>query len=92
MGTIEKNRVEDIETTRQKLAQMRDELRVKVHLAKAEVRDEWEELEKQIGRFEANAKLIQRESGEVARQMRDDLHGLAGEIRKGYERVRSSLS
>jgi len=73
------------------LRRWRDELRVKLHLGKAEARERWEKLEKDWEHLEAKAKLLGEASkgdlaevGQAARQ-------LAKEIRKGYEHLKSLL-
>ena len=42
---------EELHELGDELKQARDELRVEMHLAKADIRDDWEELEKQWHRF-----------------------------------------
>jgi len=75
------------------LERQRDELKVRLHLAKAEVRDEWARLRLD----EKLATLRQRADaagGEARGAMKDigaaaDL--LANEIREGLERIRKTL-
>lgn len=73
------------------LEQTRDQLRVKLHLAAADTRDEFDKLETQwlsvkdeITRIGARTQGPIHELGEAARK-------LADELRSGYARVRDQL-
>lgn len=73
------------------LRQTRDQLRVQIHLAKADATDLWEELEGKFHKLESKAnrqKLIAEDTlhnaGEAARL-------LLAEIREGYEKIRNTL-
>ncbi len=90
MPTITKNKVSDLETTRQKLAQTRDELKLKLHLAKADARDEWDELEKKWHHFERRAVGVQRESEATAKAVWGDLKEVVKDLQEGYARMRNS--
>lgn len=75
----------------EKLKQQRDELRLKIHLAKADARDEWEELE---GKWEGLKERL-RAAGEEASEARGDIGAaareLAAELKRGYDRIRDRL-
>lgn len=75
----------------EKLKQQRDELRLKIHLAKADARDEWEELE---GKWEGLKERL-RAAGEEAGEARGDIGAaareLAAELKRGYDRIRDRL-
>jgi uncharacterized protein YjbJ (UPF0337 family) len=85
---MDRNELRELAT---KLEQQRDELRVKVALAKAEAGDEWDELEDKWDRL--NGKL--RAAGEEADDASDDVKAAASmlmeELKKGYERIRERL-
>lgn len=91
MATASKNRVSDWDTTRQKLAQTRDELKLKMHLAKADARDEWTELEEKWHHVERRLKGIRQESSGAAKTIWDDLKGVVDDLQAGYERIRRAL-
>jgi CRISPR/Cas system type I-B associated protein Csh2 (Cas7 group RAMP superfamily) len=86
-----RNKVSDLETARQKVAQMRDELKLKMHLASMDARDEWNELEGKWSHFEAKAKSVQDEGEEVAEQVWTDVKQLSKTLREGYEKLRKTL-
>lgn len=69
----------------------RDELRVRLHLGKAEIRDRWEMVEKSWQHAEAKLNAIRRETGESAEDIADAIRLLAEEIRDGYEHLRRQL-
>ncbi|MCP4301457.1 MAG: hypothetical protein GY783_12790 [Gammaproteobacteria bacterium] len=64
------------------MKQKSDELRLQMHLASKEAKDEWEELEEKLQEFTANAKLD--ETGEGIGKA---LGQLGNELKLGYERV-----
>lgn len=65
---------------------IRDEIRLQIHLASMEARDEWDELETKWEKFSARAKLKEgtEEIGEVAEE-------LAREIKAGYAKLKKAL-
>jgi chromosome segregation ATPase len=73
------------------IRQQRDELRVRLHLAKAEVRDEWEDLEKQWEHLQGRLGVAGKQASEAAGNVGAALGLAVEEIRKGYRRIRSSL-
>jgi len=70
----------------------RDELRVRLHLAKAEAKDELAKLDERIAELKTRANAAREEAGDAL----DDIEGAAkvlwGEIRDGFDRVRKSLA
>ena len=70
----------------------RDELRVQLHLFKAEAREEWDEMERRWERFEAKAKKAGEAAAESGEDILDAGRQLAEEIGKAYQRIRKSLS
>lgn len=68
------------------LRQKRDELRLQIHLASKEAKDEWDELEEKLEGFTASAKL--QETGEGLGKALDQL---GNELKLGYERIRKAV-
>jgi len=68
------------------LKQIRDELRVQVHLAKKEVQDDWEELEDKMEDMVAKAQLT--ETGEGVGEA---IEQLGQELKLGYRRIRDAI-
>lgn len=73
------------------LKQVRDELRVRIHLGAAEARDAWDQLEHKWNELEAKAKQISREAERPIQEIGDAARLLAEEIREGYRRIRDAL-
>jgi SMC interacting uncharacterized protein involved in chromosome segregation len=69
------------------LKQMRDELKVKVHLAKLETSDEWDRLEKQLAKLEVKAKEIGAVTLEESKDVGAAAKVLGEEIRDGLKRI-----
>lgn len=70
------------------LRTLRDELRVKLHLGSAEIRDQWENLEKAWNHAEARLGVLRRESRESAEEVGEAARLLLDELRTGYHRLR----
>jgi uncharacterized protein (DUF342 family) len=83
----EKIRLEDIIDT---LRQERDELNLQLHLAKAEVKQEWEQLEKKWDnleqRFDSFGNEAKASAGEVAASLRQ----VAADLDRAYKRLRKN--
>ena len=78
------------------LEQERDELRLKMHLAKADAKDELARLEKQLDRkmSELKAKLASLDKdgdGSVTDDLSDAARDLAREIRAGFQKLRERI-
>lgn len=69
----------------------RDELRVKLRLAKMDAGDEWMELEKKLVKLEAKAKDIGEATAQASKDMGAAARLLAEEIGKGFKKIAKSL-
>jgi uncharacterized coiled-coil DUF342 family protein len=69
----------------------RDELRVKIHLGAAEVRDVWESAEKSWSHLEGRVKVLAEATHESIEDVGAAIDVLAEEIRRGYQHVRRLL-
>ena len=85
------NRVHDLETLELKLQQTRDELRLKMHLARADARDRWEEIEKKWHHFGARAEQLRKATDEAGEGVWKGLKALGHEIADGYDSVRRMI-
>jgi hypothetical protein len=70
---------------------VRDEIRVRLHLGGAEIRDQWEKLDRGWQHLEGRMKVIGGESDEVAREIGKTLHVLAEQLQDGYQRIKTLL-
>lgn len=79
---------EEMKKLEDALLQQRDELRVKLHLARADARDEWEELEHKWTEVQGKFAQLQQTAGESMNEIESAARLLGEEILKGYERIR----
>ena len=73
------------------LKRTRDELKVQLHLAAADAKDEFDKLETKWARVEAELNRIGAHAKEPLEDMAQGARGLADELRTGYERIRAQL-
>jgi hypothetical protein len=70
------------------LRQMRDELRVQLHLASGEVKDGWDKLERKWLELEDKAKVLGGAAEHSAHNVADAAHLLLAEVRDGYQSLK----
>ncbi len=68
------------------LEKSRDEIKLKMHLAGMDTKEEWAELEKKWDDFKANARLEQSGKG-----LSDAMTGLGLELEQAYKRIKDAL-
>jgi CBS domain-containing protein len=73
------------------LRRLRDELKVRLHLGKADAKDTWERLEKRYHELEAQARRIAQRSEAPLHEMGDAARKLFDELRAGYRELRRQL-
>jgi CBS domain-containing protein len=73
------------------LRRLRDELRVQMHLAKAEAKELWDDMEQRFSDIEGKAKQVMRQAEEPLEDIGEAARLLADEIRSGYRRIRDML-
>ena len=77
----------DFDELRAELATQRDEIRVKVHLAGAEARDAWEDVEKKWSHFEAKGAQVGAEALDAGGDIAAAGKLLGEEIKDAYKRL-----
>jgi chromosome segregation ATPase len=73
------------------LTRQRDQLRVKLHLARADARDEWGRTEKKWEHLKGRLSTLQETAEEISGDIGHAFKQLASEIEEGYERIRKLL-
>ena len=73
------------------LKQDRDELKLKIHLGKKELKDEWEELQDKLAALERRLQPTKHAVAETADDVWESVKLVGGEIRAGFNRIRKSL-
>ena len=76
----------------EKLKLERDELKLHLHLAKADARDEWHHLEEKWENFHERASGVGEAASEVSKDVGAATGILGEEIKKGYERIRRAIN
>ena len=70
---------------------LRDELKVRVHLGKADAKDLWERLEKRYHEVEAQLRRTVRRSEAPLHEIGEGARKLIDELRAGYRDLRKQL-
>lgn len=82
---------QDVDALVQKLKTERDELKLKIHLAEAEARDEWERLEPVWQRFHDKAQVVGGTAVEASHEIGAAAKLLGNELAEGYVRIRDAI-
>ena len=82
---------EQLTRSAEQLKRQRDELRVKLHLGKADAKDEWARLERQWEELKPKLEAARQEAGKTAESVGSALSVAVEELKKGYERIRKLL-
>ncbi len=77
---------------KRELARLRDELKLQMHLARAEVRSQWEELEHKWILLQSRLSGVKLAGRESKKEIGEAAHALVEEIHEGYQRIRTALS
>ncbi|MDV6029966.1 MAG: hypothetical protein F9B45_07630 [Phycisphaera sp. RhM] len=75
----------------QGLKQDRDELKLKVHLGKMELQQDWQALQDKLDALNRRYDPLKEAVEETAEDVWDSLKLVGGEISEGFERIRKSL-
>jgi hypothetical protein len=73
------------------LKQQRDEINVQLHLAKAEVREEWDKLEPKWEDVKGKMDTVSEVAGQTAESVTAAAGLIADEIKQGYDRIKKAL-
>lgn len=87
MNDTKENLSEDIEEMVEKLKGERDELLVKLHLAKMEASEEWQELERKWSKLQTQAKKAGGAAAESTGDIGAAVQLLGEEIKAGFKRI-----
>ena len=81
----------DIDDFWEKLKTQRDEMKVQAHLARAEFRDEWDEVEKKWQQAEQKLNRVQDQAIETTAEMQRSAKVVIEEIASTYQRIKERL-
>jgi molybdopterin converting factor small subunit len=74
------------------LGQLRDELKLKAHLLKAELQDQLHDLEKKWDELGTQMHPVKEAAGESAKELGSAVESLVAALKKGYERIKEAAS
>ncbi len=83
--------MDDLKKMVEDLKQQPDEINLQLHLAKAEVRDEWDKLEPKLEEVKGKMATVSEVAGQTAESVKTAAGLLADEIKEGYERIKKAL-
>ncbi len=69
----------------------RDELKLQLHLAKADAKSEWEKLERTYQRVQEQLQMTRNGAEQPVKDMGSAFRELCVELRNGYARIRDQL-
>jgi len=71
--------------------QERDELKVKIHLASMEIRDEWEIVESKWQYFKSKATQLEHAANDSAHEVGEAVSTLGSELKEAYRHFKKSI-
>ncbi|HBP89028.1 MAG TPA: hypothetical protein PKK23_12855 [Nitrospirales bacterium] len=83
--------LEQLQKIADDLKRQRDELHVKLHLAKADARDEWAKLETRWEEVRTKMEAVRKEAGHTTEAVGSGLSLVLDELKKGYDNIRKTL-
>lgn len=83
--------LDELKKELEELQTVRDELKVQLHLAKADAKDEWERLQPRLLEAQDKLKQLGAQTREPAEDLKVATRELVGEIKSGLQRIRDSF-
>lgn len=81
----------EIEKTKDALQQQRDEIKVQIHLAKLETRDEWDAAERQFQALESKIRDITADASDASKEISASAKKLVDDIQSAYQRIKRHI-
>lgn len=69
----------------------RDEVRLQLHLARQDVKDEWDDLEEYRDRFRKKLEDIVRDAEDTGQETRQHVRKMGEDLKQSYDRLRKRL-
>jgi len=82
---------EQLEQTWQQLKTQRDEIRVQIHLAKAELKDEWEKLDPAWQKAHHEYEELKEATEDAAHGLQKSFTVVTDELSNAFERIKKRL-
>lgn len=74
-----------------KLKQQRDELALQMHLGKAELKDEWDAVQRKLDQLNDRFEPLKKAAAESSEDVWESLKQVGEEIKEGFHRIRKAL-
>jgi uncharacterized coiled-coil DUF342 family protein len=85
------HRYERLEQLISSLKQQRDELAMKIHLGKDELKDEWRDLNEKLVHLSKRFEPLKDAAGETSEDVWEALKLVGEEVKNGFNRIRKAL-
>lgn len=82
---------DDLKNLNETIKTYRDEVRVQMHLAREDVKDEWDDLEEYWERFRRKLDDIAHDAEDTSQEARKSAKALGDDLKRGYDRLRNRL-
>lgn len=83
---------DELEDINESVEHLRDEAKLQLHLAKAEVKDEWDTLEEKFSDYQHKMKLVREELARDNDEVFDIARTLGKELLNRYERIKGIIA
>ena len=81
----------EVTSPAQELARLRDQLKLQLHLAKADARSQWEELEAKWVLLQSRLTALKVAKDQSSQEVRAAMKLLISELSEGYQRLREAF-
>ncbi|MAZ05931.1 hypothetical protein [Marinobacter sp. SS8-8] len=82
---------EELRRLSEKVKEYRDEARVQLHLAREDVKDEWDDLEQDWDRFRTRIDQVLHDAENATQEARQTARKLGEDLKTGYQNIRNKL-
>lgn len=82
---------EEFKTLSDKIKQYRDEARVQLHLARQDVKDEFDDLEQEWDKFRTRFDEVVNDASEASQEARQTARKLGEDLKSGYQNIRNKI-
>lgn len=82
---------EELKTLSDKIKQYRDEARVQLHLARQDVKDEFDELDQEWGKFRTRFDQVMDDTNDASQEARQTAKKLGEDLKTGYQNIRNKM-
>lgn len=82
---------EELKTLSDKIKQYRDEARVQLHLARQDVKDEFDDLDQEWGKFRTRFDQVMDDTNDASQEARQTAKKLGEDLKTGYQNIRNKM-